>query len=103
MKIIAYLRKQIQPDSGCRQPVFPLVENLLHRKFRWAQASRPPNIAGFRPSIASVADFVNKSIALLEAVRRNTGVLQSSDVQKHIRASGIILNKAETPLNVPHL
>jgi hypothetical protein len=67
------------------------------------QASRPPNIAGFRPSIASVADFVNKSIALLEAVRRNADVLQRSDVQKHIRASGIILNKAKTPLNVPHL
>src|ERR1700674_3504938 len=64
------------------------------------QASRPPNVAGFRPSIAGAADFVNKSIASLEAVRRNAGVLQRSDVQKHIRAAGVILDKAETALNI---
>jgi hypothetical protein len=77
--------------------------SFFHLRPEIDQASRPPNIAGFRPSIAGSADFVNKSIASLEAIRRNAGVLQRSDVQKHIRATSIILDKAETALNIPHL
>jgi hypothetical protein len=85
-------------SRGVQPCIFP-----LRLQPQLDQASRPPNIAGFRPSIAGGADFVNKSIALLEAIRRNAGVLQRSDVQKHIRAPGVILDKAETALNIPHL
>jgi hypothetical protein len=81
----------------------PSRSSILHLEPEPGQASRSPNIAGFRPSIAGVADFVSKSIASLEAVRRNAGVLQRSDVQKYIRAAGVILDKAETALNIPHL
>jgi hypothetical protein len=81
----------------------PSRSSFLRLPPEFGQASRPPNVAGFRPSIASAADFVNKSIASLEAVRRNAGVLQRSDVQKYIGAAGVILDKAETALNIPHL
>jgi hypothetical protein len=93
--IVAALLFQVSTETPGR--------SFLHLQPELDQASRPPNIAGFRPSIAGAADFVNKSIASLEAVRRNAGVLQRSDVQKYIRAAGVILDKAETALNIPHL
>jgi hypothetical protein len=52
----------------------PSRSSFLRLQPELDHALRPPNIAGFRPSIAGVADFVSKSIASLEAVRRNAGV-----------------------------
>src|SRR3981189_438281 len=103
MKIIAYLPKADSAGRRVQAICLSPLWGIASLKIQMAQALRPPNIAGFRPSIAGAADFVNKSIASLEAVRRNAGVLQRSDVQKHIRAAGVILDKAETALNIPHL
>src|SRR5450755_2728976 len=109
MKCKADKSEHHQDGSSYYQPmrIFhaepPSRSSFLRPQPELDNALRPPNIAGFRPSIAGVADFVSKSIASLEAVQRNAGVLQRSDVQKYIGAAGVILDKAETALNIPHL
>src|SRR5450755_3823788 len=84
MKCKADKSEHHQDGSSYYQPmrIFhaepPSRSSFLRLQPELDHALRPPNIAGFRPSIAGVADFVSKSIASLEAVRRNAGVLQRS-------------------------
>jgi hypothetical protein len=63
---------------------------------------RRSHIAGFRLPIASAGGFESQPLANFDSVRIYSRSLQLIDVQKHIRTAGVVCDKSEASVGVPH-
>jgi hypothetical protein len=63
---------------------------------------RHSHIAGFRLPIASAGGFESQPLANFDSVRIYSRSLQLVDVQKHIRTTGVVCNKSEASVGIPH-
>jgi hypothetical protein len=66
------------------------------------QALRPSHIAGLRLSVPRAGVFESQPLAHSDSVRIYSGRLQLADVQKHIRTTGVVCDKSEAAVGVPH-
>ena len=102
-------------DEQCQQkPVeyrFPFaLEKLVCVHFPFAlspsstnwRMSRDPNIAGFHLAVASTGSVESQSIANSDSVRIYSRRLQFVDVQEHIRPAGVVCDKSEAAVGIPH-
>jgi hypothetical protein len=64
--------------------------------------SSPSHIAGFRLAVASAGDLESQPIANFDCVRIYSRSLQLIDVQKHIRTAGVLCDKSEAAVGIPH-
>jgi hypothetical protein len=63
---------------------------------------RHSHIAGFRLPIASAGGFESQPLANFDSVRIYSRSLQLIDVQKHIRTAGVVCDKSEASVGIPH-
>jgi hypothetical protein len=64
--------------------------------------SRDTNIAGFRLAVASPVGVESQSNTNSDFVRIYSRRFQFVDVQKHIRPAGVVCDKSEAAVGIPH-
>src|SRR5258706_4699842 len=67
-----------------------------------ATSSARPNVAGPRLSITGTFNVESQPIALLNLVWIDARGLQRRDVQKYVRAAGVVSDETVTAFGIPH-
>src|SRR5258706_13917380 len=70
------------------------------RHFAFASSARPPNVAGPRLSITGAFNVESQPIALLNLVWIHARGLQRRDVQKYVRAAGVVSDETVTAFGI---
>src|ERR1700738_690107 len=64
--------------------------------------SRRSHIAGFRLAVASGGGFESQPVANFDSVRIYSRSLQLIDMQKHVGTIGVVCDKSESAVSIPH-
>jgi hypothetical protein len=66
------------------------------------QYSRPPEVGGFRLAVPRAGDFEREPVANPNLFGIYSCGLKIIDVQKHIRTAGVVCDKSEATVSLPH-